>query len=231
MHTRFVTIGIVVVAAAVLALVLSGPGTRLGLWHFRIGLMMVAASGLLGLTGAILALIGFFRARSTIAGIAVLIGVGMFALVAYSVLSARKAPRIHDISTDLNDPPHFRAVLPLRGTTSNPVNGIDPRVAAQQRAGYPDITTLYLGVPPNEAFQRVRNAAKKMGWAIAEASDSELRLEATDTTSWMGFRDDIVVRVRPTEAGSQIDVRSASRVGIGDTGMNARRIRAFLSRL
>lgn len=225
------TIGIALVAVAVLALILSGPGTRFGLWHYRIGLLMFAASGLLGLIGAVLCGIGMFRARSMTAGIAAVIGLALFALIVYSVMSSRNVPRIHDISTDLNDPPHFRAVLPLRGTKSNPVNGIDPKVAAQQRTGYPDLTTLYLGVPPDEAFRRVRKAAEEMGWVIAEASESEFRLEATDTTSWMGFRDDIVVRVRPTEGGSQIDVRSASRVGISDTGMNARRIRAFLSRL
>jgi len=160
MSSRLVTIGIAMVAAALLALILSGPGTRFGLWHYRIGLLMFAASGLLGLTGAILAGLGLFRARSSTAGIALLVGLALFALFAYSILNSRKAPRIHDISTDLNDPPHFRAVLPLRGTNSNPVNGIDPKVAAQQRTGYPDITTLYLGVPPEEAFGWVKKAAE-----------------------------------------------------------------------
>jgi uncharacterized protein (DUF1499 family) len=56
----------------------------------------------------------------------------------------------------------------------------------------------------------------------------EGRLEATDTTFYFGFSDDIVVRVRPAAAGSRVDVRSESRVGLGDAGTNARRVVNYL---
>ena len=63
----------------------------------------------------------------------------------------------------------------------------------------------------------------------AEAADG--RIEATDTTFWFGFKDDVVVRVQPADNGSRIDVRSESRVGKSDVGTNARRIRAYLAKL
>ena len=63
------------------------------------------------------------------------------------------------------------------------------------------------------------------------AVPAEGRLEATARTRWFGFRDDVVVRVRPDGAGSRVDVRSVSRVGRSDLGTNARRIRGFMDAL
>jgi uncharacterized protein (DUF1499 family) len=81
------------------------------------------------------------------------------------------------------------------------------------------------------AFTRALNAARDLGWQIVAAVPAEGRIEATDTTVWFGFKDDIVVRVTPTAGGSRIDVRSVSRLGQGDLGKNAARIRAYLQRL
>src|SRR6266496_6138656 len=80
-------------------------------------------------------------------------------------------------------------------------------------------------------FVRVQAAARRMGWLIVAAAPAEGRLEASDTTRWFGFTDDIVVRVTAAPTGSRIDVRSASRVGRSDLGVNAKRIRAFLALL
>jgi uncharacterized protein (DUF1499 family) len=63
------------------------------------------------------------------------------------------------------------------------------------------------------------------------ADSSAGRIEATATTPWFGFKDDVVIRVAPDPAGSRVDVRSVSRVGQSDVGTNARRIRAYLARL
>ena len=74
-----------------------------------------------------------------------------------------------------------------------------------------------------------------MGWTIVDASAQDGRIEATDTTRWFRFKDDIVIRVRQVQEGngkmtpaSVIDVRSVSRVGKSDLGTNARRIRNYL---
>src|SRR5439155_509507 len=84
---------------------------------------------------------------------------------------------------------------------------------------------------PEAAFARALAAAQAMGWDIVDAQPKEGRIEATASTFWFGFKDDVVVRITPLPAGSRIDVRSKSRVGRGDTGTNAQRIRAYLKRL
>jgi len=88
-----------------------------------------------------------------------------------------------------------------------------------------------LSAPPDRAFGQVEAAARGLGWEIAAAVPGEGRLEATDTTRWFGFKDDIVVRVTPALDGGRVDARSVSRVGRSDLGANAERIRAFLAAL
>ena len=105
-------------------------------------------------------------------------------------------------------------------------------VAKLQQQGYPDIKSLIVKAPPAEAMQKAIDAARSSGWEIVSTDSPSGRLEATDTTMWFGFKDDIVVQVRPeASGGSRIDVRSVSRVGGSDVGANAKRIREFLSRL
>jgi uncharacterized protein (DUF1499 family) len=104
-------------------------------------------------------------------------------------------------------------------------------VAAAQRRAYPDIGPLALAMPPATAFARALDAAKGMGWEIVAADAGAGRIEATATTPWFGFRDDVVVRITPAAAGSRVDVRSVSRVGRSDLGTNARRIREYLAML
>jgi uncharacterized protein (DUF1499 family) len=104
-------------------------------------------------------------------------------------------------------------------------------VAAQQQKAYPDIKPLILGAPPQKAMQDAIDAARASGWEVVSSDTASGRLEATATTRWFGFQDDVVVRVRPEGSGSRVDVRSVSRVGVGDVGANAKRVREFLSRL
>ena len=100
-----------------------------------------------------------------------------------------------------------------------------------QRQAYPDIRPIALAAPPAEAFARALDAAKRMGWEIVVADAGTGHIEATATTPWFGFRDDVVVRVTPAAAGSRIDVRSVSRVGKGDLGTNAARVRRYAAML
>jgi uncharacterized protein (DUF1499 family) len=96
---------------------------------------------------------------------------------------------------------------------------------------YPDIRPVTIAEPPDAAFKRALNVARDFGWQVVAAVPDEGRIEATDTTLWFGFKDDIVIRVTPSAGGSRIDVRSVSRLGEGDLGKNAARIRAYLRRL
>jgi uncharacterized protein (DUF1499 family) len=70
-----------------------------------------------------------------------------------------------------------------------------------------------------------------MGWKIVDMNKDAGRIEATDTTFWFGFRDDIVIRIEKNDSGSRLDIRSVSRVGISDIGTNAKRIRRFLKKM
>lgn len=54
-----------------------------------------------------------------------------------------------------------------------------------------------------------------------------LRFEATAQTTFFGFMDDVVVQVTPINNKSRIDIRSVSRIGRSDKGVNAARIVEF----
>jgi uncharacterized protein (DUF1499 family) len=165
----------------------------------------------------------------TIVGI--LIGLVVVGIPWQMKRTAQRVPAIHDISTDTDDPPRFDAVLPLRKDAPNAADYGGPEIAAQQHAAYPDVRPLLWRMPSSHAFTQALHAAEAMGWEIVAADPIEGRLEATDTTFWFGFKDDIVVRIQGQPDGSRVDVRSVSRVGRSDVGTNARRIRKYLRRL
>jgi uncharacterized protein (DUF1499 family) len=122
-------------------------------------------------------------------------------------------------------------VLPRRHGAPNPADHGGTALAAQQRAGYPDLAPGRFTAPPDRVFARALDVARGLGWEIVATAPAEGRLEATDRTRWFGFRDDVVVRVRPDGAGTRVDIRSVSRVGRSDLGTNARRIRGFVEAL
>lgn len=156
----------------------------------------------------------------------------MLVIVVVSAACARLAsPRIHDISTDTDDPPVFVDVLPLRAGAKNGATHGGSRVAALQHKAYPDIVPIDLTMTPSVAFARSRAVASAMGWAVVSADSLAGRIEATATTRWLKFKDDVVIRIRPREGGSRVDVRSVSRVGSSDLGKNAERVRDFIGRL
>ena len=223
---------------AAMSLVAAGFGTRLGFWHFRTGFAILkygAYGGFLSTMLALVAAIVAFKGKNitgiVLSLIALAIGISAFALPFSWKLTAQKMPHIHDITTDIVNPPRFVSILPLRANAPNPAEYGGPEIAAKQRAAYPDIKTVVLNVPNDQAFALALDAANKLGWRIVAAIPPEGRIEATDTTFWFGFTDDIVVRITPAGNRSLVDVRSVSRVGISDVGTNARRIRGFLKKL
>ncbi len=233
---KFRVLAIAVAVVAVLLLLIAGPGTRLGLWHFRTGFGLIRWAAYLGIAGVVLTLIALVATRPRGGGLVALLVALLAAGAAFvvpwrSAQQARRVPPIHDITTDTQNPPEFVAVLPLRADAPNPATYGGDSVAALQRQGYPDIGPLQLDVPPAEAFARARATAQAMDWEIVSADSAAGRLEATATTPWFGFKDDVVVRIRPDGTGSRVDVRSVSRVGKSDVGTNAARVRTFLARL
>jgi uncharacterized protein (DUF1499 family) len=228
------------VAVAGLAMLLaSGPGTRLGLWPWQAGLSLLKwatytamAAGVAGLVLLAMHLTPRWRPLGPALPAAVVaIAVATMAMPLWMLSVARKVPPIHDITTDTEQPPPFVALLGERRASPNGADYGGPAVAAQQKQGYPGIEPLRVPQAPAAALERAAQAARGLGWQIAAADPAEGRLEATATTAWMGFKDDIVVRIRPDGSGSRIDVRSVSRVGRSDVGANAKRIREFLAKL
>jgi uncharacterized protein (DUF1499 family) len=235
--TRSVVMAVCV--AAFVMLVASGPGTRAGLWAWQTGLSLVKWAfwtGAVGSAGAIvlivLMVVPRWRQRPWMPLVALCFG--LVAVVPPVILlnQAKSAPPIHDITTDYFDPPAFKALMPIRQQAPNGAAYGGTEIAKQQQQAYPDIKPVIVKAPPPETVQKALDAARAMDWEIVSTDAAAGRIEATATTMWFGFKDDIVVRVLPSpDGGSRVDVRSVSRVGKGDVGANAARVRKFLAKL
>jgi hypothetical protein len=134
---------------------------------------------------------------------------------------------IHDITTDTGNPPAFVALASARQAAPNGSVYKGDEIADRQRKAYPDVTALKSDLAPQVLFAKAEGVARAAGWEIAAAEPNEGRIEATDTTLIFGFKDDIVIRIRPAGNGSVLDMRSMSRVGVSDLGVNAKRILEF----
>ena len=206
---------------------LSGALTPfIGFRIFGVGLLVGLAALLFGITGVLRT-----RPSSGRAGAARAwggLGLGALALLVLAVSAAPGAglPAINDITTDPDDPPAFSALARAAQERGAPMKPLDRATLEAQKAAY-DLAPIQLDVPPGEAVARAERAARELGWSVVAAEPTAGRLEATDVTGVFRFVDDVVVRVRPSNGGSVVNVRSKSRVGKGDVGANAARIRAF----
>ena len=221
------------IAAAVLVL-LAGPFIKFGVLPWQAGLaMFVVAAALAGVGGAY-SLYNLLRRRGgRLFAIAAAAGLAALVIPVAIIAEGRGVPPINDITTDMTDPPAFKVITAeVRGDGSAPL-AYDPSFASQQLAGYPNLRPLIVSEPPQQAFNQAMDAARKLGWEFAGGAtpgysgDGGGQFEATDTVAWWGFKDDVVVRLTPSAEGTRIDVRSKSRVGKGDVGVNAKRIEDF----
>jgi uncharacterized protein (DUF1499 family) len=227
---------LILAAFAAALLLVAGPGVRLELWQFPVGFQLLKYGAYAGGVAAALAVVLLLIPRVRRAGggrllLAFALGATSIGLPWLQLQQARSVPPIHDISTDTDDPPAFVATLALRADARNSADYGGAAIAAQQRQAYPDIQPLLLPVAGDRAFAAALDSAEAMGWTINTAEAGEGRIEATATTLWFGFKDDVVIRLRPDGDGTRVDVRSLSRVGQSDVGANAKRIRAYLARL
>jgi uncharacterized protein (DUF1499 family) len=226
---------LLVALIALLMLLFAGPGTRFGLWEYGTGFLLMRGAFFAGVGAVVLALVFLViprtrrNAASTLV-LALVVG-SVAAWVPWNGLqTVRSLPFIHDITTDTVNPPAFVAVLPLRADAANPPEYPGEEVAQLQREAYPEVQPLLTQLSPAEAFDRAEQVARDLGWEIVFTVPQDGRIEATDTTFWFGFKDDVVIRVRPTADGSRVDIRSKSRVGRSDVGANAARIKEFMAR-
>jgi uncharacterized protein (DUF1499 family) len=230
-------------ALAVVAVVLLGAaplGWRAGWWHYRFALLtLLPWAAYFGLAAAGAAVLAVALGRSRIGGrgaalaAAAFVAGGLVAYVPWHYDAMRRIyPPINDITTDTENPPAFLAVLAARKAEGgNPADYAGAKVAEQQHRAYPDIAPLILALPPDRAFSRALDTAQRMGWTIVAADPVAGRIEASDRSRWFGFTDDIVIRITPSGSDSRIDMRSSSRFGRGDFGVNATRVRDYLTAL
>ena len=213
---------------AVLVL-LAGPLVKGGILPWQLGLGLFAIGSLVAAIGGLICLIIVIRNRGGKLASAGMVAGLMAAMILIRIVTGSSGvPRIHDITTDTANPPQFVSVTAaLRGLGSNSI-AYDPAVAPQQAAAYPAIRPRLIARPPAEVFDSVTKAIVARGWTVVGADSATGRIEATDTSGWWGFKDDIVVRLRPEGTGTRIDVRSVSRVGQSDLGANAARIEKLL---
>ncbi len=229
-------LGLAVVAAS--GVLGAGPGYRFGWWGLGPAFLLLRWGAGLSLVATALAVLALAAAlaqgsrRGLALGVlALVVGLVGFGVPWRMQQQAHRVPPIHDITTDLDDPPAFVAVVPRRVGARNPVEYAGAAVADQQRRAFPDLVPLRVAAPPERVFAAVEAAARALGWEIVAAVPARDGSRPPPRPPWFGFKDDVVVRIRAEGSGSRVDVRSLSRIGVGDLGTNAARVRAFLARL
>lgn len=228
---------------AVLAALIAALGTGTDLWHFRTGFTILRYALFAAAGGTVLALVAAIggSGRARLLALAALVVGGAFLLyLGNQVRTARSVPAIHDITTNLQDPPAFARIAPRADSLATvksdrpDLQGLAPaelwrRLHAE---AYPDLQTVRVPWPAQETVRRAVQLAEQQGWEVVTADPAAGRMEATATTLFFRFKDDVALRVRPAPGGgSLVDMRSVSRVGVSDVGVNAARIRSFLSNL
>lgn len=223
---RFWSVRISLLALGVVAL---GPL----LAHLRLlapmqGLLVFGLGALLGLAGIVAGIVHVLRGGARPGTVAIGLGLlAMFIVLMPAFLGGRVA-RINDVSTDLEDPPAL---------TRAPGSGRSLEYPAAfvpiARESYKELKSVTLNEPPEAVFRRVEALARSQpGWSVAACDVKTLVCEGYAESRVFRFRDDFAIRVRPDEGGgSVVDMRSRSRVGKGDFGVNAARIHGFLAQL
>ena len=221
---------------AVLLVALPGPLYKYNIVELGTAFATLRYGVYVGIAALVLLLIQviFLRKKNiswTAAGISAVFVIMAVGLPLSMMSKAKSVPPIHDISTDLVNPPEFVAIGALRADAPNKVEYAGAETAQQQRKSYPDLTTQRYAKSADVLFSTAQNAVHELGWELVNADKSQGIIEATDTTYWFGFKDDVVIRVRAVGETSVMDIRSKSRVGKSDLGKNAERIHALIKHI
>ena len=220
---------------AFLLVILPGPLYKFGIVElgvaftgFKFGVYAGGAALVLLIVQAL-----FMRKTLTLSSgvIALVFSVVAIAMPLNMMNKAEGVPAIHDISTDLVNPPKFVAIAPLRAEAPNPVEYAGEETAVQQRKAYPELATLSFAQSKADLMAASEQAVKNLGFAVVSANTATGIVEATDTTTWFGFKDDVVIRIKDEGSQRFVDIRSKSRVGRSDLGKNAERIHSIINEL
>ena len=224
-------------------------GTRAGFWGYDFGLWTLfpwcigvgLATLVIGVAWILWAMIANDGSSARFGLIGLVGAAVVLANPIYEFASSHGEPAIIDVSTDTEHAPEFVSLLSQRdGATNSPdydgrqrmnFDGKTSTVAILQHKYYSNIHTQGVLISPERLFKRAVAAAYGEGWDIVAIVPDAGRIEATDTTFFFGFTDDIVIRVKPAGMGAKLDIRSKARDGRRDMGRNIERVRSFLKRL
>lgn len=212
-------------------------GTRLGLFDFKVGMLLVAATMVLAVLVFMFSSFLSLKQRTTYpasaknARTAMLISLIPLIGIGSVLVGAKDIPKIHNISTDVVDPPSFVKIAELRSDEHNSLAYNADEIAALQQAAYPAVKTLTVTMSLADAHDKALKVVAALGWDLVGDNREMSIIEASETTRLWGFTDDIVIRLRSNQADDQvnIDLRSVSRVGQSDLGANAKRIEKFIA--
>jgi uncharacterized protein (DUF1499 family) len=221
-----------------LSMAAAGFGVRYEFWSYRFGFRVLRVCFFAGLVTGVLGLVGSWiafplwsdRRGFTLSLTALLISGFVVGLPLRWKIRAEAAPPIHDVTTDPDNPPVFRVVDHYRDERHNDLDYGGSRQRRLQEEHYPELKPLVVEGSRESCMKRALETARRLGWVVHRANWEDGWMEATDTTFWFGFKDDVVVRLRRKDDRCKVDLRSVSRVGKGDAGTNTRRIRTFLDR-
>lgn len=212
-------------------------GAASGLLPPFLGFQLFALGLLIGLPALVFGIVGVIRTRNSTglrgsgrSWVGLLLGAAALTALVVAAAPGLGLPPINDITTNTDDPPDFVAARREPGNVGRDWT-FNPAFAAQIHRAYPDLKPMRLPDDPPEAVARVERAARELDWHVVDVDVAGGRVEAYDVSPIFQFVDDVVVRVRKAEGGSVVDVRSRSRVGRGDLGANAARIRSFRAEL
>lgn len=214
---------------AALLVLLAGPLMAVGLLGWQAGLGLFGMAAMLAGLGGMFCLYALLRRRGSIGIVlAAAAGIAAIAVPAAILIEARLYPPINDLTTDIANPPTFAAITAdMRGPGTAPLI-YDRRFAVIQARGYPALTGVTLPIASAAAFDKAMAVAKARGWEIIADDAATGSIEATATVPWWGLKDDVVIRLTPADGGTRVDMRSKSRIGSRDLGVNAKRINDFL---
>lgn len=240
----FINLAAIIASTAIALAVLSGTGYKYEWWQLGLAFKMLQWAFWGGVAASVMALIGvLFSKQKWVSACVLVAGFGLVSVIGMQVNQARSVPRMHDITTDMQNPPQFDKVLALRTEKENSLDyatkmvpateeGGEPRPYPQvQKEAYPDIKPLALAMSVGPCFDLADETARAQGWEMVNEDKDAGLIEATDTSFWFGFKDDVAIRVRGDDDACRVDVRSASRVGLSDVGINAKRVRTYIAAL
>lgn len=193
------------------------------------GFSVFLAGAAMGALGLVLGIVAAIRAPDQ----ATLTAVGLCALIVLPVagmaIGGRRFPPINDITTNTTSPPEFVQTAKMPENQGIEFSYPGESFARQQQAGYPELKALFVKLTPSETFLLMLAAAESnIQWKVKVVDGLTLSLEGYEESMLFHFRDDFVVQARTANGGTLVEMRSRSRDGRGDLGVNAARIARFL---